>query len=169
MVGPVTVSVKVLFQEACRLKSCWDDPLQGKLKQGVEDLIKGLIDCQQITIQRCVYDHVSEEVLECSLHGFAAASEKAYYAVIYVVCRTTVRRYISLLTSKTRVTSLKELSIPRLELMAAIILVKLMSTVETALITSLVSVKQTKLWLGSMTALYWIINWRSGNSLSTSC
>ena len=62
-----------------------------------------------------------------------------------------------MLTSKTRVAPLKELSIPRLELMAGLILVKLMSTVENAL-CSQVQVQQTKLWSDSMTALYWIMN-----------
>ena len=30
-----------------------------------------------VTIDRCVYGHVREEVLECLLHGFADASKKA--------------------------------------------------------------------------------------------
>ena len=62
-----------------------------------------------------------------------------------------------MLTSKTRVAPLKELSIPRLELMAGLILVKLMRTVKNAL-SSQVQVQQTKFWSDSMTALYWIMN-----------
>ena len=62
-----------------------------------------------------------------------------------------------MLTSKTRVAPLKELSIPRLELMAALILVKLMVNVEDAL-ASQQSVKRSKLWLDSQTALFWIMN-----------
>lgn len=62
-----------------------------------------------------------------------------------------------MLTSKTRVAPLKELSIPRLELVEGLILVKLMSTVKNTL-CSQVQVQQTKLWSDSMTALYWIMN-----------
>ena len=62
-----------------------------------------------------------------------------------------------MLTSKTRVAPLKELSIPRLELMAALILVKLMVSVEGALDMEQ-SVKRSKLWLDSQTALFWIMN-----------
>ena len=62
-----------------------------------------------------------------------------------------------MLTLKTRIAPLKELSIPRLELMAGMVLVKLMSTVKNAL-CSQVQVQQTKLWSDSMTALYWIMN-----------
>ena len=118
----------------------------------METWIKGLIECRQITIRQCVYEHLQEEVLECSLHGFANASKKAYCVVIYLMYRTHIGRY-----SKTRVAPLKELSIPRLELMAGLILVKLMSTVKNAL-SSQVQVQQTKFWSDSMTALYWIMN-----------
>ena len=62
-----------------------------------------------------------------------------------------------MLTSKTRVAPLKELSIPRLELIACLILAKLMCTVKNAL-NSQVSVQKVKFWSDSMTALYWIMN-----------
>ncbi|XP_074623309.1 uncharacterized protein LOC141881432 [Acropora palmata] len=88
MIGPITITAKILFQEACRQKINWDDPLDGVIKQGVEAWIESLIECEQIMIDRCVYGHVREEVLECSLHGFADASKKAYCAVIYLVYRT---------------------------------------------------------------------------------
>ena len=157
IIGPVTITAKILFQEACRQKIGWDDPLKDKVKQDVETWIEGLLECRQITIRRCVYEHVQEEVLECSLHGFADASKKAYCAVIYLTYRAQTGRYSKMLTSKTRVAQLKELSIPRLELMAGMVLVKLMSTVKNAL-CSQVQVQQTKLWSDSMTALYWIMN-----------
>ncbi|KAK2547117.1 hypothetical protein P5673_033111 [Acropora cervicornis] len=109
-------------------------------------------------IDRCVYGHVCEEVLECSLHGFADASKKAYCAVIYFLYRTKTGTYSKMLTSKTRVARLKELSIPRLELIACLILAKLMCTVKNAL-NSQVSVQKVKFWSDSMTALYWIMNY----------
>ena len=141
IIGPVTITAKILFQEVCRQKIRWDDPLKDKVKQDVETWIKGLIECRQITIRRCVYEHVQEEVLECLLH--ADASKKAYCAVIYLMCRTHTGRYAKMLTSKTRVAPLKELSIPRLELMAGLILVKLMITVKNAL-SSQVQVQQIR-------------------------
>ena len=88
LISPVTVSVKVIFQEICRQKGEWDEQLEGGVKKGVEDWIKGLIDCHKIDVKRCVYDHPHEEVVECSLHGFADASKKAYCGVVYLVYRT---------------------------------------------------------------------------------
>lgn len=79
IIGPVTITAKILFQEVCRQKIGWDDPLKDKVKQDVETWTKGLIECRQITIRLCVYKHVQEEVLECSfIHGFADACKKAY-------------------------------------------------------------------------------------------
>ena len=101
IMGPVTVKVKIIFQDVCRQRSGWDDPLQGEVKRGVESWIKSLIDCQTITIHRCVWDHLREEVLHCSLHGFADTSKKSYCAVIYLVYTTSTGRYTRILTSKT--------------------------------------------------------------------
>ena len=50
-----------------------------------------------------------------------------------IVCETSEGNYSMLLCSKTRIAQVKALSIPRLELMAARILVTLMDTVRKAL------------------------------------
>ena len=157
LISPITLSAKVMFQESCRLKIGWDDQLDGDIRKGVEAWIKGLVDCQRIVIKRCVYDHIYEEVVECWLHGFADASKRAYCGVVYFVYRTSVGRYVRMLTSKTTVAPLKELSIPRLELMAALIMVKLVVSAEAAL-AARAKVKRLKLWLDSKTALFWIRN-----------
>ena len=59
----MTVTAKILFQDACRVKIGWDDILYGEIKKGVEALIKSLIECKQETIKRCIYEHAREEVL----------------------------------------------------------------------------------------------------------
>ena len=95
---------------------------------------------------------------ECSLHGFGDASKKAYCAMVYFVYRTDDgQTHARLITSKTRVAPLKELSIPRLELMAARILAQLMNTVRNA-IQSQLRVDGVRFWLESKTALSWIRN-----------
>ena len=159
ILGPVTITGRIIFQEACRQNSDWDALLDSKIRRDMEEWIRGFNECREITVRRCVYKHVSEEVIECSLHRFADASKRGYCAVIYLVYRIGTGRCAKMLTSKTRVAPLKALSIPRLDLMSALILVRLICTVEKAP-SSHASVKRSRLWLDSKTALYWIMNRR---------
>ena len=73
--------------------------------------------------------------MERRLYGFADASKRAYSGVVYFVYRTSIGRYVKMLTSKRRVAPLKELSIQRLEFMAALIMVKLVVSAEVSLAT----------------------------------
>ena len=106
---------------------------------------------------RCIYDSSKQEVLECYLHGFGDASNRAYCAVVYSVCRTRAGVYARLLTSRSRVAPLKALTIPRLELMSARILAQLMNTVKKPL-EAQVSLTGTRYWLDSKTAICWVQN-----------
>lgn len=157
IIGSVKITAKILFQEACREKIGFDDPLDGSIKKAVEVWIKSLLECGQIRMKRCVYKHIQEEVLECSVHGIADASKKGYCVVTYLVYTTRTGKYSRMFTSKTRVDPLKQLSIPRLELLACLILARLECTIKNALISQ-VSIQNVKLWSDSITALYWIKN-----------
>ena len=75
----------------------------------------------QFSRKLVVYNYVNLQI-----HGFSDASEKAYGAVIYT--RFTFREGLSethLVCSKSRVAPIKSLSLPRLELSAAHLLVEL--------------------------------------------
>ena len=63
--------------------------------------------------------NIKSQVIKTTIHGFGDASKKAYCATIYLVVETTEGIYSRLLCSKTRIAPLKDLSIPRTELMAA--------------------------------------------------
>ena len=78
--------------------------------------------------------------------------------MVYFVYRTKDdKAHVGLEASKTRVAPLKELSIPRLELISARVLVQLMHTVKNAL-QSQVKLDGVRFWLDSKTALSWIQN-----------
>ena len=77
--------------------------------------------------------------------------------VYFVYRRKDGKVHVRLVASKTRVAHLKELSIPRLQLMSARILAQLMHTVKNAL-QSQVKLDGVRFWLDSETALSWIQN-----------
>lgn len=95
-----------------------------------KEWVKGLTKLGEIAFDRCAYPSLTQQGNEISLHGFAGASCKAYYEAIYFVCRQGKRIHSQLLTSKTRVTPIKQQTIPQLELTAARILAVLMHTVK---------------------------------------
>ena len=64
---------------------------------------------------------VKRQVTSDTLHAFVDASENAYGAVIYMRSKYRERNVLlSFVASKTKVAPLQSLSIPRLELMAAV-------------------------------------------------
>ena len=131
--------------------------LPQKLKTRWQKGMSHLDRCQTITIRRCLYGQMEEEVIECHLHGFGDASKRAYCTLFYLVTHQVSGIYVQLLTLKTRVAPLKEMTIPRLELTSARILAQLTQTVHGALEHQM-KLASTDLWLESMTALYWIEN-----------
>jgi hypothetical protein len=157
IISPVLVSMKLLFQELCSENYDWDDELREEKKQKWNDWLDELCKTKSIEIDRCLYKNPNEEILEYQLHGFADASNKAYSAVVYILCRTQNGIHTRLIARKSRVAPLKRLTIPRLELMSATLLARLMHTIKSALASQL-EASQITYWLDSKTALCWIQN-----------
>ena len=91
-----------------------------------------------------------------SLCGFCDASMEAYAAVIYLLVQTSTRVYVRFVTSKTRVTPRRELTIPRLELLSALLLARLLDSVTKGLSPNL-CLNQPTCYTDSQVALYWIV------------
>ena len=157
LVSPIIVGLKILFQKLCTMKIGWDEEIPTEQKVTFEKHNSDLHEVNKISLPRCLYDKQADTITSCSLHGFGDASKNAYCAMIYLVCTTETSIFSKLICTKTRVAPLKELSIPRLELMSACILSKLMATVYKALSTQ-VKIDECRYWLDSKTALYWINN-----------
>jgi len=88
------------------------------------------------------------------IHGFCDASEIAYGCCIYI--KTVNNRgdaIVNLLCAKSKVAPLKNVSLPRLELCAALLLAELYQQVIQALT---VTPDSTYLWSDSTIALAWI-------------
>ena len=157
LTSPIGVLAKVLFQELCIQQIDWDDPIPEDKAAKWKTWVQELRNVNSISVARCIFDPDEGQIQSCQLHGFGDASKKAYCAVVYLVYKTTKGTFTKLLCSKTRVAPLKELSIPRLELMSARILAVLMDNVYKA-IGSQIMIEKMKFWLDSKTALYWIYN-----------
>jgi hypothetical protein len=149
--APVTITAKIIFGEICLLKLHWDEEVPEEIAKKWKTWVKGLKNAPTVTVPRCVATIGQSHF---RLHGFADASKLAVCAVIYVVSyrgETPVDR--NLLVAKSRVAP-KNLSIPRLELVAAHTLAKLQNNVKHAL--SSFPIASLHNWVDSVTVLYWL-------------
>jgi hypothetical protein len=154
--SPVVIQFKILFQQLCELKVEWDQPISGELLSKWQSLIRMLQSGPQISIPRCFLYGVTEEVESCELHGFCDASKGAYAAVIYLVMKTSAGTHAKFVVSKTRVSPISGQTFPRLELLSALLLAKLMMSVVSALEQEL-TLSPPTCYTDSKVALYWIL------------
>ena len=106
-----------------------------------------------LTVPQCV---TTQDYQQVYLHGLADASQVANCTAIYIVCLSKnggVRQ--NLLVAKPRIAP-KNLTIPRLEFIAAHTLGKLVTHVRLSLTEN--TLKKINLWTDSMTTLNWLLN-----------
>ncbi|XP_011860220.1 PREDICTED: uncharacterized protein LOC105557568 [Vollenhovia emeryi] len=148
--SPVVIRAKILLLELWLHKLQWDDPLTSQLSTRWLILREELTGLIKLSIPRWFNTWCNSSV---ELHGFSDASQLAMAAVIYIFVHDSNGASISLVCSKTKVAPLKRLSIPRLELTAALLLSRLMQYVKATLNMDVTS---THLWTDSLVTLSWI-------------
>ncbi|XP_038119755.1 uncharacterized protein LOC119769945 [Culex quinquefasciatus] len=119
-VAPVIVLAKVFMQKLWASKMDWSTELNEELLCEWFEIRESLTALSDIRVPRCVL--VPNTVMH-ELHGFADASTVAYGANVYLRCiRGKGSAEANLLCAKSRVAPLKKLSVPNLELCAALLL-----------------------------------------------
>ncbi|XP_065356328.1 uncharacterized protein LOC135950722 [Calliphora vicina] len=112
LVSPVVIKFKILFQELCLMNLGWDDPLPPDIAEVWMKYREDLRNLDKLRLPRFI-PNVNTKI---TLHGFSDASLKAYSAVIYCLANDENGNIkLSLVASKTRVSPLKQISLPRLE------------------------------------------------------
>ena len=156
VISPVTFHMKVLFQELCKQKANWDEPLPTRIKEDWSSWCNELLRIEHVKIPRCYTHEDQQDPVSYQLHGFCDSSLFGYAAVVYLRATSGASIQTAFVASKTRVAPLSQLTIPRLELLSALILSRLITTVEEAL-KPLVAIEKIYCWTDSTTALHWII------------
>ena len=125
LVEPFILPGRKLLQEACRDQTEWDDPLPDKIFRQFETWVCGLKELSNVSVPRSF----KLPGLVCArkeLHVFCDASTVGYGAVCYIrTIGTDQTTNCTFCMGKSRVSPLKPVSVPRLELTAATIAVKL--------------------------------------------
>ena len=154
ILSPFTVQFKILFQELCVVKVSWDEPLSGELLMKWRKLVDGMKQIRSIIVPRC-YFGLNEKKTSCCLQGFCDASTHAYAAVVYLRVQTSVGTTAKFVAARTRVSPLQGHSIPRLELLGALLLSRLLASVSAALMVEL-ELDPPSCFTDSKVALFWI-------------
>ncbi|XP_055584910.1 uncharacterized protein LOC129737771 [Uranotaenia lowii] len=117
LISPVVVRAKILMQDLWLDSSGWDDQVPPSIEKRWENFKIQLPQLSKYRIPR--YALLPHSTVE--LHTFVDASEAAYGACTYARSTDAAGNVrIELLAAKSRVAPLKKVSLPRLELCAAV-------------------------------------------------
>nr|XP_029732116.1 uncharacterized protein LOC115268204 [Aedes albopictus] len=150
LTAPVIIRAKILLQELWLQPCGWDEE--------VSDTIRAKWDSYRIELPRISSYRTDRYALlpnsTVQLHTFADASQQAYGACIYARSTDTEgRTKVQLMASKSRVAPLKRISLPRLELSAAVIAARLHQKVVVALD---MPISESHFWSDSTVTLEWL-------------
>ena len=149
--APIVITAKIIMQSLWILKVSWDEELPLDISSRSQTWLQDLHFISLIKIPRWSGYTSQCEFLE--IHGFADASIFAYDAVIYLRLIQNQNVLVTLQVAKTRVAPVKTLSIPRLELFAALLLARLTHT----FIESFpIKIESIHLWSDSADVLFWL-------------
>ena len=149
LVSPMTLQGKNFFREICEARLSWDGKLPVSMKQRWEEWCAGLPSSYEIPRSSAPY---RQPVSAITLHAFGDASKVEVSAEVYAVVEQEHGTTQGLVCSKSRLAK-RNLSIPRLELVAGHMAVNLLSNVEREIDQRIVS--SLHCWLDSTVALYW--------------
>jgi len=114
--SPVSIRAKLFMQKLRQLNVDWDEPLVAAVREEWTTIVDDISKLSELSINRCYFKQ-SFAKNNVTLHVFADASTKAYGAVAFLMCSSEV----SFVLVKNHIAPLKNLTLPKLELMAAVI------------------------------------------------
>ncbi|XP_075977354.1 uncharacterized protein LOC142977361 [Anticarsia gemmatalis] len=126
--SPVVIVAKVMIQKLWLGKLGWDSEVPVNIAEEWIKYRKDLSYLQAIEVPR--WFHITARCKEIQIHGFSDASSTSYAAVTYLrVIDEYNKVHVVMIACRTKVAPVKQLTIPRLELCAAVLLADLIKDV----------------------------------------
>ncbi|KAJ8347082.1 hypothetical protein SKAU_G00284830 [Synaphobranchus kaupii] len=152
---PYTTRAKVLVQALWRKERGWDQPITDELLPVWQAWESELPHLHNIAMPRCYTPACADsDTLLVDLHIFCDSSEKAYGSVAYLRVEDKEGGiHVSFVMARSRVAPKRQLSMPRLELCAALTGAQLAKVLLTEFT---LQIRQTTMWSDSTTVLGWI-------------
>lgn len=155
-VSPFVLPAKAVLQDLCRRGLSWDEAIPEESLKCWKEWLFELPRLEEFSIDRCVKPYGFGKISTCQLHHFSDASQIGYGAVTYLrLVDEGSQVHCALLMAKSRLAPLKSISIPRLELSAATVAVRLDKMIRRELE---LSVDESVFWTDSTSVLKYIAN-----------
>ncbi|GBM67662.1 hypothetical protein AVEN_226030-1 [Araneus ventricosus] len=159
ILGPFVIKLKCLLQDLSTLGVDWDSELPPKLRHKWQQWSSEAEDLTEIRIPRYYLGELDQEISIFEIHCFSDASKTAYGTILYLRFVTRNNEIeTSFICSKSRVAPLKSLTLPRLELTAALLSARLAKQVSSCLKFD----ANIYYWADSLISYYWIRSDSSG-------
>lgn len=129
--SPTIVLAKIMLQQLWTAGVTWDEEVSSDIAEKWLNYRNTLSNLEALRIPRWIGIRREQK---CQIHAFCDASESAYGAVVYARSESadgTVA--IQFITAKTKVAPIQQITVPRLELCAAVLLSKLLAYVGSTL------------------------------------
>ena len=156
MVAPFVLAGKEILQDSSRLKLGWDDDIPDDLSRRWKRWLQDLPNIDNFTIDRCYRPQDFGTLKSATLHHFSDASQSGYGCVSYLrLVNQEDQVHCAFVFGKARVAPLKQLTIPRMELTAAVVAAKVDSQLRSDLSIAL---EESMFWTDSTSVLCYIKN-----------
>lgn len=149
-VEPVSAKGKIMMQELWKMKMPRDTELPQNYR---EKWLKWPSEIKELTFLSIPRQYLTNDNEEAQLHIFCDSSQLAYGAVAYL--RGTTTNTFSFVMSKSKVAPLKQHTLPRLELLAALMGTELCEFLSQTLQPKL-TITGYYMWSDSQIVLAWI-------------
>jgi len=153
LLSPFSVRAKIIMQNIWLLGTEWDEPVSKEIQKEFSQWMCELNELSKISCPRWLL--CDSNTPSTYVHVFADASKMAYGAVAYVSILKSDSYISQLIASRSRVAPLKQISIPRLELVACVLAVRLGCKVCAVLN---LGKSCLRFWTDSLNVIAWIKN-----------
>ena len=155
LISPILLTGKLIFQDVTRLQLPWDDPVPGYVCAKWTAWLQDLQKIGVLKFIRCIKPLAFNESA-MQLHHFSDASQRAFGCCSYLRCVNSQGQIsVMFVMSKSRLAPLKSVTIPRLELQAAVLAAQMDAMLRNQLELDLL---ESCFWVDSEIALKYIKN-----------
>ncbi|XP_059357093.1 basement membrane-specific heparan sulfate proteoglycan core protein-like [Carassius carassius] len=152
--APLLLPIKLILRNLCQEKKGWDEEIHEKECRTWMKWLTDLDKLLELRLNRCFKPAAFGPTNTAQIHNFSDASQDGYGVVSYLLLSNDrSEKHVSFLMGKSRDAPLKQITIPRMELTAAMVAVKIDRMLKEELEVPLM---ESVFWTDSTTVLKYI-------------